>query len=47
MKMFATDIDNFPIAKKFCQENLALPIYPFLKSKEVQYICQKVKQFYV
>ena len=47
MKMFASNMDNFPQAKKFCKNNLALPIYPFLKSKEVQYICQKVQKFYV
>ncbi|MFH1582992.1 MAG: DegT/DnrJ/EryC1/StrS family aminotransferase [Candidatus Falkowbacteria bacterium] len=36
---------NCPVAEKYCQEIISLPIYPELKEKETRYICKKVKEF--
>lgn len=37
---------DFPITEKLAAEILSLPMYPELKSSEIQYICQKIKAFY-
>ena len=47
MKMFTQDKNECPGADTFCDTNIALPIYPFLKQKEIEFICDKIKQFYV
>lgn len=47
MKMFSQDDSECPEADSFCKKNIALPIYPFLKDKEIKLICDKIKKFYV
>lgn len=37
---------DFPVAEKLCTEVLALPMYPELEEKEVEYICEKIRSFY-
>lgn len=37
---------DFPIAERYAQEVLSLPIYPELKKVEVKYICGKIRQFF-
>lgn len=38
---------DFPIAEKVADEIIALPIYPEMTMDEVEYICEKIKSFYV
>lgn len=38
---------DFPVAEAMCEKILALPIYPELKDEEVNYICDKIKEFYI
>lgn len=37
---------NFPIAEKLCEEVLALPIYPEIRKDEVDYVCDKIQEFF-
>ncbi len=37
---------RFPQAEKNFKEGLCLPIFPFIKDKEILYIIQKIKDFY-
>ncbi|MBU5482994.1 DegT/DnrJ/EryC1/StrS family aminotransferase [Clostridium sp. MSJ-11] len=37
---------DFPVAEKVCGEILALPIYPEIKDEEVEYVCEKIREFY-
>ncbi len=37
----------YPIAENICRQAISLPIYPFLQNKEIDYICEKIKEFYV
>lgn len=37
---------DFPIAEKISQEILSLPMYPELDSKQIQYVVDKIKEFY-
>lgn len=38
--------NTYPTAEGMCKKVLSLPIYPFLTSKEVDYICAVIKKFY-
>ena len=38
--------ESFPGAENFCKKALRLPIYPFLKTDEIDSICKKIKKFY-
>jgi dTDP-4-amino-4,6-dideoxygalactose transaminase len=38
---------DFPIAEKVADEIIALPIYPEMTMDEVEYICEKIKSFYM
>ena len=38
--------DSFPVATQLQEETLSLPIYPDLKIVEIEYICEKIKEFY-
>ena len=38
--------ESFPGAENFCKKALSLPIYPFLKTDEIDSICKKIKKFY-
>ncbi|MBV7272914.1 DegT/DnrJ/EryC1/StrS family aminotransferase [Clostridiaceae bacterium UIB06] len=37
---------DFPVAEKISQEILALPIYPEITEKEVDFVCDTIKKFY-
>lgn len=39
------NIGQYPNAEKICAKALSLPIYPHLKMQEVDYICDKIKEF--
>lgn len=36
---------KLPLTEEYCNKILSLPIYPFLKNIEVDYICEKIHQF--
>lgn len=38
---------SFPISEKVCETELSLPIYPGLKEEEIDFICQKIHDFFV
>ena len=53
MKMFATTPydtswhqTKVPNAIKFCNCAISLPIYPLLKQKEIEYVCNQIGKFY-
>ncbi len=37
---------DFPVTEKMCERVLALPIYPEITEDEVDYVCNKIKEFY-
>lgn len=37
---------DFPVAEKYANETLSLPLFPHLSFKQVDYIVEKIKQFY-
>lgn len=39
------NIGKYPNAENICAKALSLPIYPHLKTSEVDYICDKIKEF--
>ena len=45
MKMFWTN-DRMIHAERFASDVLSLPIHPFLKKTEVEYICDCIGDFY-
>lgn len=38
--------NHFPIAEQLAKEVLSLPMHPFLKNDEIEYICDSIKSFY-
>ena len=38
-------IGKYPNAESICAKALSLPIYPHLKMSEVDYICDRIKEF--
>lgn len=36
----------YPVAENICRQAISLPIYPFLQNEEIDYICEKIKDFY-
>ena len=36
----------FPVAEHLAETLLALPMFPHLKRSEVEYICEKIKEFF-
>ena len=38
--------EDFPVATKFQEEQLSLPIYPELTSEQIHYVCDCIKAFY-
>ena len=41
----AEHLGQYPNAEKICAKALSLPMYPHLKMKEVDYICDRIKEF--
>ncbi|NLJ05929.1 MAG: transcriptional regulator, partial [Exilispira sp.] len=37
---------DFPVSEKIAESILALPIFPELTEKEVEYVCDNIKKFY-
>lgn len=37
---------DFPIAENWSNEELSLPLHPFLTERQVYYVCNKVKEFF-
>jgi UDP-2-acetamido-2-deoxy-ribo-hexuluronate aminotransferase len=42
----STNFGRYPNAERLCSHAISLPIYPFLKDIEVEYICKTIKAFY-
>jgi len=38
--------EDFPVAERICGEILALPIFPELRDDEIDYVCEKIEEFY-
>lgn len=38
--------DDFPVAKKFAEEILSIPMYPEMTDEMVYYVCNTIKSFY-
>jgi dTDP-4-amino-4,6-dideoxygalactose transaminase len=36
----------YPVAENICERGISLPIYPFLQDEEIDYICEKIKDFH-
>jgi dTDP-4-amino-4,6-dideoxygalactose transaminase len=39
------NVGKYPNAEIMCAKSLSLPIYPHLKMKEIDYICDKIRKF--
>ena len=37
---------SYPVAENLCSKAISLPIYPFLHDDEIDYVCEKVKDFH-
>ena len=37
---------DFPVTEKICVEELSLPIFPGLIKKDIQYVCDHIKEFF-
>jgi dTDP-4-amino-4,6-dideoxygalactose transaminase len=37
---------DYPVTEKLCKTGLSLPIFPYMKNEEVEYIIDSVKEFY-
>jgi len=42
----SNNFGRYPNAERLCNHAISLPIYPFLKEEEVEYICKTIKAFY-
>ena len=42
----SNNFGRYPNAERLCNHAISLPIYPFLKEEEVEYICKTIKTFY-
>jgi len=45
MKMFGFKGGEFPVAERFANEALSLPMYPGLEEDKVKFVCEKVLEF--
>lgn len=36
---------SYPVAERFCEQALSLPLYATLSYEEIQYVCEKIKEF--
>ncbi len=37
---------SYPVAEDLCSKSISLPIYPFLRNDEIDYVCKKIKDFH-
>ncbi|MBI5409246.1 MAG: DegT/DnrJ/EryC1/StrS family aminotransferase [Nitrospirae bacterium] len=37
---------GYPVSERYAKEILSLPMYPELTEKEIQYVCNKIREFY-
>jgi len=37
---------DFPVAEMLCEKSLALPVFIGMKNDQVEYVCDKIKEFY-
>jgi dTDP-4-amino-4,6-dideoxygalactose transaminase len=42
----SNNFGRYSNAERLCSHAISLPIYPFLKDHEVEYICKTIKSFY-
>ena len=42
----SNNFGRYSNAERLCNTAISLPIYPFLKEEEVEYICKTIKAFY-
>jgi len=42
----SNNFGRYPNAERLCNHAISLPIYPFLKEEEVEYICKTIRKFY-
>ena len=42
----SNNFGRYSNAERLCNTAISLPIYPFLKDEEVEYICKTIKAFY-
>ena len=40
------NIGFYPVAENLCNRSISLPIYPFMHNDEIDYVCEKVKDFH-
>ncbi len=45
-KQFGYKEGNFPITEQLITENLGLPVQPFLKEEQIQYVVDAIRKFY-
>jgi len=38
--------NDFPVTNKIYSEGLCLPVFPGLKKEQIEYVCEKIKEFY-
>ena len=38
--------NDFPVTNKVYSDGLCLPVFPSLKKEQVEYVCEKIKEFY-
>ena len=39
-------VGSYPVAENLCSKSISLPIYPFLHNDEIDYVCEKIKDFH-
>lgn len=46
LQMFKCKAGEYPVSERASKECLSLPIYPTLTADDVQYVCEKIQEFY-
>ena len=44
-KEMAAEIDNYPVTRKICAEEVSLPLYPGMTEEEINYVIQVVNEY--
>ena len=45
-KFLGYRVGDFPVAEKYANETLSLPLYPHMKKEEIDFVIEKIHQFY-